>query len=163
MRLKLGTFFRSEILQSFLKEKTPLKPWKNVEQFRTDPLSYHVRPKMQKCSPLFKTYQQVLSRQFSKFVDRQGNVHFKKRGLEAWIPPPERGYHQFDDRQRLVVALAIVVGGGSFYVYYSNLQTVPYTYRRHSIPFSPAYEKGLGEEQFQQVRVRVHFCVENLN
>lgn len=47
----------------------------------------------------------------------------------------------------------LVVSQGGLYIYYvTHLEEVPYTHRKHFIAISPATERALGEQQFQQVR-----------
>ncbi|XVE64121.1 hypothetical protein DITRI_Ditri07aG0076400 [Diplodiscus trichospermus] len=75
------------------------------------------------------------------FVDRYQVQHFRPRGPRRWIQNP---------RNALIVVL---VGSGVFItIYLGNLETVPYTKRKHFVLLSKETEKRLGENQFEQLK-----------
>ncbi|XP_022922484.1 uncharacterized protein LOC111430479 isoform X1 [Cucurbita moschata] len=75
------------------------------------------------------------------YVDHYRVQHFKPRGPRRWFQDP---------RTVLVVVFA---GSGVFItVYYGNLETIPYTKRRHFVLLSRAMERSLGESQFEQMK-----------
>jgi metalloendopeptidase OMA1, mitochondrial len=51
-----------------------------------------------------------------------------------------------------VVAVILVSGVAGASIYYGNLETVPYTKRRHFVLISPTVERQLGEAQFKQLK-----------
>ncbi|XVF09726.1 hypothetical protein REPUB_Repub07fG0120200 [Reevesia pubescens] len=75
------------------------------------------------------------------YVDRYQVHHFRPRGLRRWIQNP---------RNALIIVL---VGSGILItVYLGNLETVPYTKRKHFVLLSKETEKRLGESQFEQLK-----------
>lgn len=75
------------------------------------------------------------------YVDRYQVHHFRPRGPRRWIQNP---------RNALIVVL---VGSGVLItVYFGNLETVPYTKRKHFVLLSKETEKRLGESQFEQLK-----------
>lgn len=100
-------------------------------------------------------FQQV--RRYNKpYTDKEGTVHFRKRGIESWFPGQggRGGIGQdLNDRQKKVLAFAVFFVGGTSLVYFTHLETVPYTRRKHCILWSPGYEKDLGENEFKQIKL----------
>ncbi|KAM5557176.1 mitochondrial metalloendopeptidase OMA1-like [Rosa sericea] len=77
-------------------------------------------------------------------VDRRQVQHFRQRGPRRWAD-------WFKDPRRAFVT--VVVGGGVFItVYFGNLETVPYTKRRHFVILSTNLERKLGEQQFEELK-----------
>ncbi|KAF3781540.1 Mitochondrial metalloendopeptidase [Nymphaea thermarum] len=77
----------------------------------------------------------------SYYVDRYQVRHFRQRGPRRWFENPR------------VVFLVVVVGGGVLItVYFGNLETVPYTHRRHFVLMSRSIERKIGENQFEQLK-----------
>lgn len=73
-------------------------------------------------------------------------------------PPPKTQYHRFRRQPRWyhnprnVIAVVIVSSAAGASIYYGNLETVPYTKRRHFVLISPSVERQLGEAQFNQLK-----------
>ena len=88
----------------------------------------------------------ALDRRFY-YTDSRGIVHFKKRGPVVWIETQGGGR---SGQQKILIILG-VAGCGSAFIYYNNLQTVPYTHRQHFVLISPALERQLGEQEFNNV------------
>jgi hypothetical protein len=82
----------------------------------------------------------------SYHVDQRGVEHFRRRGPTAWLQGPDSGQTQ----KRLIIAV-VIFATGSVYVYFTHLQTVPYTHRKHFVLISPDMEKSLGEAEFDNV------------
>jgi hypothetical protein len=82
----------------------------------------------------------------SYYVDQRGVEHFRRRGPTAWLQGPDSGQTQ----KRLIIAV-VIFATGSVYVYFTHLQTVPYTHRKHFVLISPDMEKSLGEAEFDNV------------
>lgn len=75
------------------------------------------------------------------YVDRYRVQHFKPRGPRRWFQDP---------RTLLIV---VVAGSGVFItVYYGNLETIPYTKRRHFVLLSKPMERKIGESEFEQMK-----------
>lgn len=75
------------------------------------------------------------------YVDRYRVQHFKPRGPKRWFRNPR------------TVLIVVLVGSGAFItVYYGNLETVPYTKRRHFVLLSKTMERKMGETQFEQMK-----------
>ncbi|KAL2635875.1 hypothetical protein R1flu_007354 [Riccia fluitans] len=78
----------------------------------------------------------------SYYEDRQGVRHFKKRGPTSWA-------------EKLSSQKSMVWIGGSVFVgsviYVNNLETVPYTHRKHFVLISPPLEKSIGERGFKMI------------
>ncbi|XP_042407607.1 mitochondrial metalloendopeptidase OMA1-like [Zingiber officinale] len=52
------------------------------------------------------------------------------------------------------ILVVVVVGGVSVVsIYYGNLETVPYTKRRHFVLISPSLERQLGESEFEKLKL----------
>lgn len=83
------------------------------------------------------------------YADRRGVQHFKRRGALVWIQEPDGGGF----RQRRILIILGAVGCVSAYTYYSNLQIVPYTHRRHFVLIGPSLEQSLGEQEFSNVSI----------
>ncbi|PIA49832.1 hypothetical protein AQUCO_01300521v1 [Aquilegia coerulea] len=79
------------------------------------------------------------------YVDRRRVQHFKPRGPERWFQSP---------RNMLVVV--IVSGGVMISVYFGNIETIPYTKRRHFVLLSTGMEKQLGESEFEKIKKSFH-------
>lgn len=75
------------------------------------------------------------------YVDRYQIHHFRPRGPRRWFQNP-----------RTVLIVVLVGSGVLITVYFGNLETVPYTKRKHFVLMSRAVEKRLGETQFEQVK-----------
>ncbi|CAN6480320.1 unnamed protein product [Victoria cruziana] len=77
----------------------------------------------------------------SYYVDRYQVRHFRQRGPRRWFENPR------------AVLLVVAVGGGVLVtVYFGNLETVPYTHRRHFVLMSRSVERKIGENQFEQLK-----------
>ncbi|KAE8663299.1 DEAD box RNA helicase family protein [Hibiscus syriacus] len=75
------------------------------------------------------------------YVDRYHVQHFRRRGPQRWIKNP---------RNALIVVL---IGSGVLItVYFGNLETVPYTKRKHLVLLSKEMEKKMGESQFEKLK-----------
>ncbi|KAE8710714.1 pentatricopeptide repeat-containing protein [Hibiscus syriacus] len=75
------------------------------------------------------------------YVDRYSVQHFRRRGPQWWIKNP---------RNALIVVL---IGSGFLItVYFGNLETVPYTKRKHLVLLSKETEKKMGESQFEKLK-----------
>ncbi|XP_014492546.1 mitochondrial metalloendopeptidase OMA1 isoform X1 [Vigna radiata var. radiata] len=74
-------------------------------------------------------------------IDPYNVQHFKPRGLRHW----------FKNIRHVCV---VMVGSGVLItVYFGNLETVPCTNRTHLILLSKAFERRLGENEFEQIKV----------
>ncbi|KAL3683940.1 hypothetical protein R1sor_001962 [Riccia sorocarpa] len=78
----------------------------------------------------------------SYYVDRQGLQHFKKRGPSAWT-------ENLTSRKSMawIGGTAVVVA----VVYVNNLETVPYTHRKHFVLIGPEGERSIGERGFKMI------------
>ncbi|KAL4283778.1 hypothetical protein GQ457_16G024880 [Hibiscus cannabinus] len=75
------------------------------------------------------------------FVDRHQVHHFKPRGFRRWFQNPRNAF------------VVVLLGSGVLItVYFGNLETVPYTKRKHFVLLSKDMEKKLGETQFEQLK-----------
>uniref|UniRef100_A0A0D9VKQ1 Peptidase M48 domain-containing protein n=1 Tax=Leersia perrieri TaxID=77586 RepID=A0A0D9VKQ1_9ORYZ len=81
------------------------------------------------------------SRHFYTAPQRQKVIHFNRRRGSRW-------YHD----QRKLTAVVFVTGGAAVFVYFGNLESVPYTNRTHFIILSPPLERQLGESQFASLK-----------
>ncbi|KAJ8477484.1 hypothetical protein OPV22_021211 [Ensete ventricosum] len=81
----------------------------------------------------------VVPRRSNYYAARPEVLHFRRK--PRWYQNPR-------------AALIVVVVGGTagVTIYYGNLETVPYTKRRHFVLVSPAVERQLGESQFEQLK-----------
>lgn len=75
------------------------------------------------------------------YVDRYQVHHFRTRGPKRWFQNP-----------RTVFIVMAVGSGVVITVYFGNLETVPYTKRRHFVLLSKDLERQLGESQFEQMK-----------
>ncbi|GMH28159.1 hypothetical protein Nepgr_030002 [Nepenthes gracilis] len=76
------------------------------------------------------------------YVDRYQVYHFRPRGYKRWFQNP-----------RYVFVVVVVGAGAAITIYYGNLETVPYTKRKHFVLLSRSVEKQIGESQFQKIKV----------
>ncbi|KAF5743580.1 hypothetical protein HS088_TW08G00164 [Tripterygium wilfordii] len=75
------------------------------------------------------------------YVDRYKVHHFRPRGPRRWFKNPT------------TVLIVVLVGSGVVItVYFGNLETVPYTKRKHFVLLSIPMERKLGEAQFDQLK-----------
>jgi len=86
-------------------------------------------------------------------------VHFKRRGPTVWIQETRGGGQS--GQKKLLIILG-VAGCGSAYVYFTNLQTVPYTHRQHFVLIGPTLERQLGEQEFNSVGILILKSCTNL-
>uniref|UniRef100_A0A7N0U6F5 Peptidase M48 domain-containing protein n=1 Tax=Kalanchoe fedtschenkoi TaxID=63787 RepID=A0A7N0U6F5_KALFE len=77
------------------------------------------------------------------YVDRYRVQHFKPRGYRRWFQNP-----------RNVLAVVLVGSGVFITVYFGNLETVPYTKRKHFVLLSRQLERRLGEHNFEQMKAQ---------
>ncbi|WOK94286.1 hypothetical protein Cni_G02988 [Canna indica] len=98
--------------------------------------------------PLFFSRSKPLSSSFSS------STIAKRSFYHAAVPEVKhfRRRPRWYQNPRAVFTVVIIGGGFAVAVYYGNLETVPYTKRRHFILVSPATERQLGEAQFQQLK-----------
>ncbi|XP_012465493.1 uncharacterized protein LOC105784204 [Gossypium raimondii] len=76
------------------------------------------------------------------YVDWYGVQHFRRRGQRRWI--------HWNPRKAMIIVL---VGSGVLVtVYFGNLETVPYTKRKHLVLLSEETEKQMGESQFEELK-----------
>lgn len=76
------------------------------------------------------------------YVDRYGVQNFMRRGPRRWI--------HWNPRKAMIIVL---VGSGVLVtVYFGNLETVPYTKRKHLVLLSKETEKKVGESQFEELK-----------
>ncbi|OMO98005.1 hypothetical protein COLO4_14203 [Corchorus olitorius] len=74
------------------------------------------------------------------YVDRRQVYHFRPRGSQKWLSNPKN------------TLIVVLIGSGVFItVYFGNLETVPYTKRKHFVLLSKDLEKRLGESEFNQI------------
>lgn len=81
-------------------------------------------------------------------------VHFKRRGPTVWIQEVRTGGGRPQQQKKLLIILG-GVGAVCTYVYYTNLQTVPYTHRKHFVLIGPALERQLGEQEFSNIKAQM--------
>nr|GEZ89388.1 M48 family peptidase [Tanacetum cinerariifolium] len=75
------------------------------------------------------------------YVDARQVKHFKPRGFKSWFENPRN------------VMICLVVGTGvGVTVYYGNVETIPYTKRKHLVLLSKSMETSIGESQFQNLK-----------
>lgn len=70
----------------------------------------------------------------------------------VWIQEARGGGRS--SQKKLLIILG-VAGSGCAYIYFTNLQTVPYTHRRHVVLIGPELERKLGEQEFESVKFSV--------
>ncbi|GAB2265317.1 hypothetical protein Dimus_000381 [Dionaea muscipula] len=75
------------------------------------------------------------------YVDTNQVRHFRPRGYQRWIQNP-----------RVLLAVVVVGIGGVVTIYYGNLETVPYTKRKHLVLLSKSIERQIGESEFQKIK-----------
>ncbi|KAG2715726.1 hypothetical protein I3760_03G091300 [Carya illinoinensis] len=75
------------------------------------------------------------------YVDRYRVQHFKPRGPRRWFQNP-----------RNVLIVVLVGSGVVITVYFGNLETIPYTNRKHFVLLSRSMERKLGETQFENMK-----------
>ncbi|XP_058205530.1 mitochondrial metalloendopeptidase OMA1 [Rhododendron vialii] len=113
--------------------KTPIPIFKTLA-------SSHFVPKQQ--IPIYNPFLVTSKRHFSSYyIDRNQVQHFRPRGPRRWFQNP-----------RTVLIVVLVSSGAFVTVYFGNLETVPYTKRKHFILLSKTLERQLGESQFQQMK-----------
>lgn len=75
------------------------------------------------------------------YVDSRQVRHFKARGFKKWTDNPKN------------VLIAVLVGSGiGVTIYFGNVETIPYTKRKHLVLMSKNLEKMIGETQFQNMK-----------
>nr|XP_043608727.1 uncharacterized protein LOC122580514 [Erigeron canadensis] len=75
------------------------------------------------------------------YVDSRQVKHFRPRGFKRWFENPRN------------VFMVVLVGSGiGVTLYYGNIETVPYTKRKHLILMSKNVEKMIGESQFTNMK-----------
>ncbi|KAF6140553.1 hypothetical protein GIB67_035580 [Kingdonia uniflora] len=74
-------------------------------------------------------------------VDRYRIEHFRPRGPKRWF-----------QNRRTVFVVVVVSGGVLITLYFGNLETIPYTKRKHFIILSHSLERQIGEKQFEQLK-----------
>ncbi|KAF9615880.1 hypothetical protein IFM89_026806 [Coptis chinensis] len=77
----------------------------------------------------------------SYYVDRNQVHHFRPRGPRRWFQNP-----------RKVLILVLVGGGVIITLVYGNIETVPYTKRKHFVLLSRSLEKELGQREFERLK-----------
>ncbi|KAK9059654.1 hypothetical protein SSX86_020358 [Deinandra increscens subsp. villosa] len=75
------------------------------------------------------------------YVDSRQVRHFKPRGFKKWT-----------DNPRNVLIVVLVGSGIGVTMYFGNVETVPYTKRKHLVLLSNNLEKMIGESQFQNMK-----------
>ncbi|OUZ99489.1 Peptidase M48 [Macleaya cordata] len=75
------------------------------------------------------------------YVDRYQVQHFKPRGPKRWFQNP-----------RNVLVVVLLSSGVLITVYFGNLETIPYTKRKHFVLVSSDVERKLGASQFEKVK-----------
>lgn len=75
------------------------------------------------------------------YVDRYNVHHFRPRGPRRWI-----------DNPRKLFVIVVLSSGLVLTVYFSNLETVPYSHRKHFVLISDEMEKKIGENQFEEMK-----------
>ncbi|BBN20157.1 metalloendopeptidase OMA1, mitochondrial [Marchantia polymorpha subsp. ruderalis] len=78
----------------------------------------------------------------SYYVDKDGVQHFKRRGPVAWT-------EKLDTQRTMAWVGGVFVIGSVIYV--TNLETVPYTHRKHFVLVSPALERSVGDRGFKML------------
>ncbi|KAL7590039.1 uncharacterized protein LOC111904027 [Lactuca sativa] len=75
------------------------------------------------------------------YVDSRQVRHFKPRGFRRWSDDPKN------------VLIVVLVGSGvGLTVYFGNVETIPYTKRRHLVLLSKNLERTIGESQFKNMK-----------
>lgn len=77
----------------------------------------------------------------SYYVDKRQVSHFRPRGYKKWLENPKNVF--------LVVVVSSAFG---ITLYFGNLETVPYTKRKHFVLLSKSMERQMGESQFNQIK-----------
>ncbi|XP_024537560.1 mitochondrial metalloendopeptidase OMA1 [Selaginella moellendorffii] len=86
--------------------------------------------------------------QRSYYVDRYGVRHFEQRslgGMRGWANAGGGVSQKF-------LLVAGCIGGFMVYFYYTHLEVVPYTNRKHLVLISPQMEAMLGETTFNNMK-----------
>lgn len=78
------------------------------------------------------------------WTDARGYKHFRKRG----------GVFDSEDNIKAVGTCVAAFATAAGVVYYTHLEVIPYTKRRHFILLSPEYERKLGSQMYKQVRFK---------
>ncbi|KAI3517614.1 hypothetical protein L1887_16829 [Cichorium endivia] len=75
------------------------------------------------------------------YVDSRQVRHFKPRGFRSWSDNPKN------------VLIVVLVGSGiGITIYFGNVETIPYTKRKHLVLLSKNLERTIGESQFQNMK-----------
>lgn len=75
------------------------------------------------------------------YVDSRQVRHFKPRGFRSWSDNPKN------------VLIVVLVGSGiGVTIYFGNVETIPYTKRKHLVLLSKNLERTIGESQFQNMK-----------
>lgn len=75
------------------------------------------------------------------YVDSRQIKHFKPRGFKRWLDNPKN------------VLIVVLVGSGIVVtIYFGNVETIPYTKRKHLVLMSKNVERMIGESQFQNLK-----------
>lgn len=75
------------------------------------------------------------------YVDSRQVRHFKPRGFKSWT-----------DNPRNVLIVVLVGSGIGLTIYFGNVETIPYTKRKHLVLLSKNLERTIGESQFQNMK-----------
>ncbi|KAH7670836.1 Peptidase M48 domain-containing protein, partial [Dioscorea alata] len=75
-------------------------------------------------------------------------MNFLRKSFPLLRHEPEHWYHDF----RTVLIIIVVSGGAILTIYFGRFETVPCTKRSHLILLSPAFERVLGEDEFEEFK-----------
>ncbi|KAH7839690.1 hypothetical protein Vadar_007386 [Vaccinium darrowii] len=97
------------------------------------------------------------SLQFSLKRQNQHNpFHFSTRRYYYYVTrqqvPQFRPKRKWYKNPRTVITVVLLTSGVVITVYFGNLETVPYTKRKHFVLLSKNMERQIGEAQFQQIK-----------
>ncbi|KAJ9553240.1 hypothetical protein OSB04_017285 [Centaurea solstitialis] len=143
-RSKLGFAAASRY---FTSPKPPIRTLISTTNHHNNSFSkFNNSPKIPLFSPVLNVDRSLGFRFFRNgyrdyYVDSQQIRHFKPRGFKRWFENPRN------------VFLAVIIGSGvGVTVYFGNVETIPYTKRRHLVLMSKNMERMLGESQFQNMK-----------
>ncbi|KAI3815841.1 hypothetical protein L1987_15524 [Smallanthus sonchifolius] len=119
-------------------QASPINHTDQFSKFTSAPYSPIRVPKIVNRSSIFRS---IGNSYRYYYVDSRQVRHFKPRGFKRW-----------SDNPRNVLMVVLVGSGIGLTVYFGNVETIPYTKRRHLVLISNNLERMIGESQFQNMK-----------